>query len=294
MQMATMNRVEAVPAAAHPAARNRLAHDRAVTARASLADCQLCAHHCGVNRLAGEEGLCHADAVPHVFHAQMEVADELELIPSFAIAVGGCDLRCAFCITGERSWNAKAGEPLTAATVAARAEAALARGARSITFLGGEVTIHLPYALEVVAELPDTAKLVWKTNGHGSFLSRAFLFGIFDVWCVDFKFGNDACAERLARVPNYRQTVRENLLWAARQSDLIVRHVLMPGHVDCCWAPVAAWLAAHLPGVKVNLRSGFWPGWQSHRHPELRQPPTGPEIRRAWTLAEECGLNLIE
>jgi uncharacterized Fe-S radical SAM superfamily protein PflX len=56
--------------------------------------------------------------------------------------------------------------------------------------------------------------------------------------------------------------VRENLQWAHTHSDLIVRHLLMPGHAACCWRPVAEWLAENLPGVKVNLRAGFWPAWQ--------------------------------
>ena len=66
---------------------------------------------------------------------------------------------------------------------------------------------------------------------------------MFDVWLADFKFGNDACALRLAKVPDYTSSVRENLLWADRHSELIVRHLLMPGHIECCWRPVAEWLA---------------------------------------------------
>ena len=82
--------------------------------------------------------------------------------------------------------------------------------------LGGEPTIHLPTALEIVAALPDDARLVWKTNAHGSAQARKLLDGMFDVWLADFKFGNDDCARRLARVADYGRVVRENLLWAGR------------------------------------------------------------------------------
>ncbi len=273
--------------------RSAVAAGRIAAARMALADCRFCAHDCGVDRLAGEMGVCRAGAETRVHLAQVEVADELELIPTFAIALSGCDLRCDFCITGAQSWNPGAGEIVPAAELAARAEAALADGARTVMLLGGEPTIHLPFLLEVVAALPDEAKLVLKTNAHGSVVSRAFLHGLFDVWCADYKFGNDACAERLARVPNYTETVRENLLWAARQSDLIVRHLVMPGHVECCWAPVAEWLALHLPGTKVNLRSGFWPAWQARRHAELRGTVADREAARAREIAAEWDLNLV-
>jgi putative pyruvate formate lyase activating enzyme len=274
--------------------RSLIARSRIAAARSALADCRLCAHDCGVNRLAGETGLCHAGAQARVFSAQVEVSDELELIPTFAVAFSGCDLRCDFCITGAASWNPRAGEPLKWETLAARAEDALENGARTIMVLGGEPTVHLPAVLEFVAALPDSAKLVWKTNAHGSAVARELLEGLFDVWLADFKFGNDTCAQRLAKVPDYVRIVRENLLWANAHSELIVRHLLMPGHVDCCWRPVAEWLASALPGVKVNLRSGFWPAWHSARHAELRGTVSKADNDRAWEIARDDKLNLVK
>jgi len=273
--------------------RSAIARERAQAARAMLANCHLCAHHCGVNRLDGEHGLCHAGARARFFSAQVEVSDELELIPTFAVALSGCDLRCDFCITGKSSWNARDGTGFDARMMALRAVNALDGGARTIMVLGGEPTIHLPDVLEFVAALPDMARLVWKTNAHGSAEARELLDGMFDVWLADFKFGNDECALRLAKVPGYVRIVKVNLLWANRRSDLIVRHLLMPGHVDCCWRPVAEWLAAELPGVKVNLRSGFWPAWHAARHPELRATVPSAETRRSLAIARTCGLNLI-
>jgi len=276
-----------------PVSRSLLARERAAAAHASLSECHLCAHHCGVNRLAGDLGPCRAGPLPRAFAAQVEVGDELDLIPTLAIALSGCDLRCDFCITGSASWNPQAGELLRPETLGCRAQAALLGGARSIMILGGEPTIHLPGVLTVVAFIPDSAKLVWKTNAHGSSQARDWLDGIFDVWLADYKFGNDACALRLARISNYSRIVRENLLWADRHSELIVRHLLMPGHLDCCWRPVAEWLAAELPGVKVSLRAGFWPAWHADRHPELRRTVPTVEARRATEIAHGLRLNLI-
>jgi putative pyruvate formate lyase activating enzyme len=97
----------------------------------------------------------------------------------------------------------------------------------------------------------------------------------------------------LAKVPDYVATVRENLLWANEHSELIVRHLLMPGHIDCCWRPVAEWLAAKLPGVKVNLRSGFWPAWHASRHTELHEPVSANEKRQAMEIAAEFEIKLV-
>src|SRR5204863_1520265 len=137
--------------------------ERAAQALASLAECRLCAHRCDINRLRGPAGLCHAGSEARVFSAQMEVSDELELVPTFAIALSGCDLRCDFCITGASSWNPRAGDPVQLEVLVEQGKAALASGARTIMILGGEPTIHLPTALEIAAAMPEAAKLVWKT-----------------------------------------------------------------------------------------------------------------------------------
>ena len=273
--------------------RSELAWERAVEARTALRECRLCAHQCRVNRLAGELGQCHAGPEARVFSTQVEVGDELELIPTFAIALSGCDLRCDFCLTGASSWNPGAGAPVAPKVLGERARVALADGARTVMLLGGEPTIHLPAALEIVAALPAEATLVWKTNAHGSVEARGWLEGLFDVWLADYKFGNDGCALRLAGIRNYGGVVRENLIWAAQRSELIVRHLLMPGHGECCWRPVAEWLAAELPGVKVSLRAEFWPTWHAARHVELRHLPGVQERARAVELGTALGLNLI-
>jgi putative pyruvate formate lyase activating enzyme len=276
------------------ASRSRTATHRAALAKSSLAACHLCAHHCGVNRLEGERGPCHAGTTARFFSAQLEVTDELALLPTFAVALSGCDLRCDFCITGRQSWDALAGSLFDPQQMAARAQDALARGARTIMVLGGEPTIHLPHVLEFVAALPDRARLVFKTNAHASAWARELLDGMFDIWLADFKFGNDDCAARLAKIGNYSRVARENLAWASARGRLIVRHLLMPGHIECCWRPIAAWLAENLPSAEVSLRSGFWPGWRSSRHPELHRSTTDPESHLARLIAEEFELRLIE
>jgi putative pyruvate formate lyase activating enzyme len=274
--------------------RSALARSRVAVARRMLSSCCLCAHHCGVNRLAGERGLCGAGDETHVFSAQVEVGDELLVSPTYAVALSGCDLRCDFCITGHSSWNSRAGSLLEPGQLAGQTVTALESGAQSVMILGGEPSIHLPFVLAFIAELPDTACVVWKTNGHQSRGIRHLVDGIFDVWLVDLKFGNPECAERLAGVPGYMGVVTDNLIWAHRHADLIVRHLLLPGHLDCCWKRVANWLATELPGVKVSLRTEFWPGWHSKRHTELRGVVSTLEAQHAFRIGKGLGLNLVE
>lgn len=263
-------------------------------AEAALATCEICHHRCGVDRLSGPAGRCGAGAGAHVFSAQIEVGDEMEIIPTYAVALAGCNMRCAFCITGDESWHPQRGQPLTAATMAGRAGAAIESGrASSVQILGGEPTVHLPWLLELVAAMPEHARLVLKTNGLSTAAARSLLDGLFDLWIVDFKFGGDTCAENLSRTPGYTAAVRETLRWAAGHTDLIIRHLLMPGHVECCWRPVAEWIACHLPGEKVSLRSGYWPSWRAADHPGLDRPLEPGELSSAREIARRFNLNLV-
>lgn len=274
--------------------RSRLAADRLAAATAALANCEICHHRCAVNRVIGPAGRCGAGAEPHVFSAQIEVGDELEILPTCAIALAGCNMRCEFCITGDESWHPGRGQQRNAAALASWAAEAIGSGlAKTLQVLGGEPTVHLPWLLQLVAAMPDDSRLVLKTNGLSTAQARDILAGFFDVWIVDFKFGNDACAEALSGTRGYMAAAVETLVWAAENTDLIIRHLLMPGHVDCCWRPVAKWIASNLPDAKVSLRSGYWPSWRAAQHPPLDRPLAAPELAEAMEIACSLKLRLI-
>jgi putative pyruvate formate lyase activating enzyme len=148
--------------------------------------------------------------------------------------------------------------------------------------------------LQLVEHLPEGHRLVWNSNFFHSDETRALLDGVVDVWLADFKFGQDACALRLAEVKDYFSVVTDNLLAAARSgARLMVRHLLMPGHVDCCTRPVAAWLRQNLPLVEVGLTTAFLPLHRTSDHPELLgtfdAPSVASEIRREFGLREVAG-----
>ncbi len=274
--------------------RSALAAERLPAAGAALAHCVLCAHRCGVDRRYGPAGACKAGDQARVFSAQIEVGDELEFLPTYAIALSGCDIRCSFCVTGRESWDARAGASLSARALAGQAGAAWASGAaKTVMILGGEPTIHVPWLLEFAAALPEKTPLVLKTNGVCTAAARDLLAGLFDTWLVDFKFGNDACASAVARIPGYVAAVQEALAWAAAESELVVRHLLLPGHVECCWRPIARRLAAQMPGVKVSLCFGYWPAWVAAKSGALARGISAEEQASALAIAREARLNLI-
>ena len=268
---------------------------REVLARADrhLSHCTLCEHRCSVNRLAGERGPCKADHLARVFRHRIEFGEETELVPSHLFYLSGCDLRCCFCIAEANAFNPQSGTLLTDDFLAPAVAWGRQRGARNIQWVGGEPTIHIPAIFRSMSGCRDLPPIVWKSDFYGTPDAFHLLNGIVDVYVADFKFGNDDCARRLAKVERYVATVTRNLAIAADQGDLIIRHLLLPGHFDCCYRPVVDFLARELPGAKFSLRDGYLPRWQAQQYGELIHPLDAETALRASELAAARGLRLV-
>jgi putative pyruvate formate lyase activating enzyme len=267
--------------------------DRLARARRHYEHCLLCEHRCAVDRRQPHRGQCKAGTTPRVFRQRLEYGDEVELVPSHLFYLSGCDLRCVFCINELNAFDPRRGQPLTPEFFHEAVADGLRRGARTLQWVGGEPTIHLPAILDAMADCPRLPRVVWKTDLHGTPEGLALLDGVVDVYLADFKFGNDECARRLARIERYGEILTRNLRQVAAQGELIVRHLLLPGHLDCCFRPLVGWLRDNLPEVKFSVRDGYLPHWQAEQYPELAQPLPRHHAEQARRLAQDAGLRLI-
>jgi putative pyruvate formate lyase activating enzyme len=256
-------------------------------------NCTLCEHRCGANRIAGERGPCKAGPVPNVFAHRVEYGDELELVPSHLFYLSGCDLRCVFCIAERDAFDPSRGAALTSSFFNRAVAWGRTQGARNIQWIGGEPTIHLPAILEVMSDCPGLPWVVWKSDFYGTVESFELLRDAVDTYVADFKFGNDQCARRLCGADNYVPVVTRNLKIAARQGRLIVRHVLLPGHTQCCLAPILEWMARELPEVPLSLRDGYLPAWRARQFVELQRPLGRAQASAAREMLTDSGIRVI-
>jgi putative pyruvate formate lyase activating enzyme len=228
-----------------------------------------------------------------LFRHRIEYGEEPELVPSHLFYVSGCDLRCVFCIAGVNAFDPQRGRILNQDAFDVAVDWGRQRGTKNIQWVGGEPTIHLPAILELMARSPVLPPVVWKSDFYGTPEAFSLLSDAVDVFVADFKFGNDDCAKRFAGVDNYLSIVERNLCLAADRADLIVRHLLLPGHLECCVRPILTWMKAHLPDAKFSVRDGYLPMWQAAHHAELSRPLVVGAGNVARGLAIEAGLNLI-
>lgn len=267
--------------------------ERRTQAQRHYEHCLLCEHRCGVDRRVPHRGLCKAGTTPRVFRHRIEYGDEAELVPSHLFYLSGCDLRCVFCINELNAFDPRRGQPLTAEFFHAAVAEGLRQGARTLQWVGGEPTIHLPAILDVMADCPRLPRIIWKTDLHATPEALDLLDGVVDVYLADFKFGNNQCAERLGGVSHYVEIITRNLRIVAERGDLIVRHLLLPGHWDCCYRPLVAWLREHLPAARLSVRDGYLPHWQAEHYVELGRPLPRRYAEQARELAQQNGVCLV-
>ncbi len=259
--------------------------------RAELRCCRLCPRACGVDRTKGETGFCGLTDRARCFREMLNDCEERELIPSHHVYFAGCNLRCEFCTLLEWCEEPQAAPELRVDVIAAAVEKRLGQGARTLNIVGGEPSVSILGILEFLARISPNVRLVWNSNMYFNPPVCQMLSGLVDVWLADFKCGNGRCARNILGGPNYVETVIENLKLAESQGDLIIRHVVLPGHRDCCTRPILQWIAREMPKVKVSLKGDYLPPAQALHTPVeyLKEE----EFRDSLEFAKQLNLNLI-
>ena len=211
--------------------------------------------------------------------------------PSHQVYFSGCNLRCEFCSVLEWIEQPLAADPMDKQAVLTAISQRRDQGARTLNLLGGEPTVNLPGILELLVDVPKDTTVVWNSNMYFGTPTLEFLDGIVDLYLADFKCGQATCARNLLGAEDYVEVVQACLLQATRQADMIVRHTPMPGHWDCCTAPILTWLGENLPQVPVSLRFDYVPP-ATAQYASLDYG-TRADQDQSVRLAQELGLELV-
>jgi putative pyruvate formate lyase activating enzyme len=269
----------------------------AAVAQAQLADCHLCPHHCGSVR-AIAKGRCRVGPTSYIASEMLHMGEEELLRPAHAIFFSGCTATCHFCTAARFAFHPTYGVAVTPAQLAARILQRQAAGARSLCFIGGDPAPHIPFILATLAAVGErrTIPAVFNSNFYLTDTALDLLAGAIDIYLPDLKFGPatgaHSCGERIGGMPDYWHVVTHCIerVWRAGE-HVIVRHLLMPGHFECCTVPILQWLAEH-PGLEVSLLTQYLA--PATARGELAASLDPAEIEAAFQLAHQLKLRLVE
>ena len=255
-----------------------------------LDSCIFCERKCNANRIAGNRGKCDV-LEARISSEFLHYGEESELVPSYTIFFSGCTFQCVFCQNHDISQYASSGEHFAPSIVA---ELIDKKEARNVNWVGGDPTSNLPFILEVLAHTDTSMPQVWNSNMYLTQESITILDGVIDVYLTDFKYGNSKCGQRLSKVENYWEIITRNHSIARQQAEVIIRHLVMPNHMDCCSKPIFDWIAENLENVRVNVMAQYRPMYQASEYPEINQPLKTLEFLEAKEHALARGLDLVE
>ncbi|MDI6707710.1 MAG: radical SAM protein, partial [Candidatus Thermoplasmatota archaeon] len=265
-------------------------------AKRMLEECRFCERRCLVNRAKGELGHCKV-GTPKIATEFIHWGEEPELIPSYTIFFASCTFHCVYCQNWDISQYPDAGISIACERLAQLIERRYRlREARNLNLVGGEPTPNLEYILEALGYCNANIPVVWNSNMYMTEESMKILDGIVDIYLTDFKYGNDKCAKRLSEVDNYFEIVSRNHKIANKQCELIIRHLVLPNHIECCTKPILDWVANNLSleNVRVNVMAQYRPEYRAHEYEDINRRLTLREFEEAYDYGKRLGLDLIE
>jgi putative pyruvate formate lyase activating enzyme len=256
-----------------------------------LTDCHFCTRRCGFDRTKGELGYCKCGTKIKVSTMFQHMGEEPELVPSGTVFTLGCTLRCKHCQNWTISQWFENGEIYTPRRLAMAVERLRNGGCKNINLVGGEPTPWLAEWLETFKHVSVNVPVVWNSNSYYSEETAKLLAGFVDVYLLDFKYGSNECAKRISDAPHYWDVCTRNHLDGKKYGELIIRVLVLPGHLDCCTKPILNWIAQNLSTtIRTNVMFQYRPEWRAFEIQELKQRLTKEERIKAVQVAREAGL----
>ncbi|MGD0552801.1 MAG: radical SAM protein [Sedimentisphaerales bacterium] len=271
---------------------HKQACSRAKLAKEAMRNCRLCPRNCGVDRTAGQKGYCKLDDSVRFYREVLYSGEEADLNPSHHIYFAGCNLRCEFCTVAEWNERPDAADVADMDNLKKVINQRARQGARTLNLLGGEPAVNVYGILKLFSCLAAETKVVWNSNMYYNGIVDELMAGLVDVYLADFKVGEKRCAESILGAADYLEVVKKNIIKAGTHGRVIVRHVILPGHTECCLKPILRWLAETLPAVEVSLRGNYFPPANAGASPAGYL--SGDEFQKARQFAAQYRLNLVK
>jgi putative pyruvate formate lyase activating enzyme len=281
---------------------------RAAEARAHYARCDLCAHHCAVDRTHGPAGVCQEDDGLWLAGAGLHFGEEPPLVGaggSGLVLIGGCNLACQSCETFEISLERRGLVRTSEAQLAALLLDLQRKGAANANFVTPtHVMPALLGALALAAEHGFTLPVVWNCGGYESLEALRLLDGVVDIYLPDAKYGDDAAGFELSGCRGYTAALAEGLREMHRQCGplapadgltqrgVLVRHLVLPGGAAAPrkLMPLLAGVSCELT---LNVMSQYRPVYHAARFPIISRGVLPDEVREAVRAARAAGLRQV-
>ncbi|MCD6249754.1 MAG: radical SAM protein [candidate division Zixibacteria bacterium] len=253
-----------------------------------LNNCKGCPRVCGADRTSEQLGYCNSSDAVMISSVCAHRGEEPVISGKSGVCnvfFAHCNLQCVYCQNYQISRNHTSNHALKGVDqVIAEIEQVLDQGARGIGFVSPSHYINgMLQIIDSLKKRGHNQRFIFNSNGYDRVKIVRSLAGVIDVYLPDLKYMDEQIGREYSDAPRYPQiataAIREmfyqkgtNLILdddGVIESGLIIRHLVLPGHVENSKA-VLRWIADELsPSVHISLMSQYYPTPAVRDHPVL-------------------------
>lgn len=269
-------------------------------------NCLLCPRKCGINRRTGQTGVCGVSSEIKVARAALHYWEEPCISGkrgSGAVFFSGCSLHCVFCQNREIS-DGKEGKVISKERLSDIFIELADKGANNINLVTpGQYIPDIVWAVNDAKSRGMKLPIIYNTSGYENVTELKLLEGIVDVYLPDFKYMDSTLSARYSRAKDYPSVAKQALSEMVRQQPdvviddatgliqkgVIVRQLLLPGHVNDAKAVLKYLYDTYHDHVYISMMSQFTP-IALKDYPEINRTVTRREYERLVDYALEIGI----
>ena len=269
-------------------------------------NCLLCPRKCGINRSTGQTGVCGVSSEIKVARAALHYWEKPCISGkrgSGAVFFSGCSLHCVFCQNREIS-DGKAGKVISKERLSDIFIELADKGANNINLVTpGQYIPDIVWAVNDAKSRGMKLPIIYNTSGYENVTELKLLEGIVDVYLPDFKYMDSTLSARYSRAKDYPSVAKQALSEMVRQQPdvviddatgliqkgVIVRQLLLPGHVNDAKAVLKYLYDTYHDHVYISMMSQFTP-IALKDYPEINRTVTKREYERLVDYALEIGI----
>ena len=269
-------------------------------------NCLLCPRKCGINRSTGQTGVCGVSSEIKVARAALHYREEPCISGKRgggAVFFSGCSLHCVFCQNREIS-DGKAGKLISKERLSDIFMELADKGANNINLVTpGQYIPDIVWAVNDAKSRGMKLPIIYNTSGYENVTELKLLEGIVDVYLPDFKYMDSTLSAMYSRAKDYPSVAKQALSEMVRQQPdvviddatgliqkgVIVRQLLLPGHVNDAKAVLKYLYDTYHDHVYISMMSQFTP-IALKDYPEINRTVTKREYERLVNYALEIGI----
>lgn len=269
-------------------------------------NCLLCPRKCGINRRTGQTGVCGVSSEIKVARAALHYWEEPCISGkrgSGAVFFSGCSLHCVFCQNREIS-DGKEGKVISKERLSDIFIELADKGANNINLVTpGQYIPDIVWAVNDAKSRGMKLPIIYNTSGYENVTDLKLLEGIVDVYLPDFKYMDSTLSAMYSRAKDYPSVAKQALSEMVRQQPdvviddatgliqkgVIVRQLLLPGHVNDAKAVLKYLYDTYHDHVYISMMSQFTP-IALKDYPEINRTVTKREYERLVNYALEIGI----